>query len=264
MSALPSLFISHGSPDTVISDTKARAFLLNYADNLPKPDAIVVVSAHFEAGGVAVSGDEKPVTIHDFGGFSPQLYQIQYPAPGSTLLAEEIVETLRAKGFASGVVFNRGFDHGTWTPLLLMYPSADVPVVQVSVDPHAGPEHHYRLGLALSGLRERNILVIGSGSFTHNLHKAFAAMRKGNRFACAEDWVTQFVGWMGDKLVHGDIDALLAYRKKAPYGVENHPTDEHLMPLYAAMGAAGEAWKAECIHNSMEFGVLSMDAYAFH
>ncbi len=264
MTALPSLFISHGSPDTVISDTKARDFLLRYAGQIPKPDAIVVVSAHFEAGGVAVSGDAQPETIHDFGGFAPELYQIEYPAPGAPQLAQEISDILRENGFASGVVTNRGFDHGTWTPLTLMYPDADIPVVQISVDPHAGPVHHYRLGQAISRLRDRNILVIGSGSFTHNLREAFAAMRRGNRFGETAEWVTQFVDWMDEKLATRDTDALLAYRQKAPYGVENHPTEEHLLPLYAAMGAAGEDWKAERIHDSTEFGVLSMDAYCFH
>ncbi|MBW8636432.1 dioxygenase [Hoeflea sp. WL0058] len=263
MASIPSLFLSHGAPDTVIADTKARAFLASYSASLPRPEAIVVVSAHFEAGGVAISGDERPVTIHDFGGFAPELHEIRYPAPGSPDLAREIAELLLAEGMAAGVIRDRGFDHGVWTPLLLMYPAADIPVVQVSVDPHAGPDHHYCLGLALSPLRTRNILVIGSGSFTHNLRKAFAAMRTGERFCEPKDWVMQFILWMEEKLAAQDIDALLDYRRQAPFSVKNHPTEEHLMPLYAAIGAGGAKWSATKIHSSTEFGVLSMDAYAF-
>ncbi|MEX3009476.1 class III extradiol ring-cleavage dioxygenase [Hoeflea sp. TYP-13] len=264
MSVLSSLFISHGSPDIVITDTAARAFLQEFADRGPRPEAIVVVSAHFEAGGVAITGDEHPCTVHDFGGFAPELYKMKYSAPGSPALADRLACMLRNAGLPAGVICDQGFDHGTWAPLSLMYPKADIPVVQVSVDPHAGPLHHYRLGQALEPVRKDKVLVMGSGSMTHNLKKAFAALRCGERNAATPPWVVQFVDWMDSKIRSGDMDALLAYRDRAPFAVENHPTEEHLLPLFCAIGAAGENWSARRLHSSCDFGVLSMDAYAFN
>ena len=261
---LPSLFISHGSPDTAIADTAARAFLERYAASLPRPKAIVVASAHFEvSGGVAVSHDARPETIHDFGGFAPELYDITYPAPGDPVLAERIAGDLNRAGFVSRPVDGRGFDHGTWVPLSLLYPEADIPVVQVSVDPEKGPKHHLRLGRALAHLREEGMLVIGSGSFTHNLREAFAALRAGRRQIDMPEWVSSFVAWMDGRIDAGDEPSLIAYRNEAPNAERNHPTEEHLMPLYVAIGAAGADWRAIKIHESHEFGALSMDAFAF-
>jgi len=261
---LPSLFISHGSPDTVIANTAATDFMKRYAASLPRPKAIVVASAHFEVqGGVATTHDPKPETIHDFGGFAEELYQIRYPASGDPELAERIARELEAEGFYARAVDGRGFDHGTWVPLKLLYPDADIPVVQVSVDPSKGPEHHLRLGRALARLRAEDILVIGSGSFTHNLREAFTALRAGKREVDMPSWVSEFVRWMDEHIAAADEIALLRYRTMAPHARENHPTEEHLMPLYVAIGAAGPKWKAEKIHESHEFGVLSMDAFAF-
>lgn len=262
--AFPALFISHGSPDTVIADTQAAAWLSQMAGDLPRPRAIVVASAHFEvSGGVAVSADPKPETIHDFGGFAPELYRMQYPAPGEPDLARRIADDLEAAGFDARSVDKRGFDHGVWVPLKLAYPDADIPVVSVSVDPDKGPEYHFRLGLALAGLGGEGVLVIGSGSFTHNLGEAFKALRSGRRSIDVPGWVQQFTGWMNDRLAANDVDALLDYRKAAPFAVENHPTDEHLLPLYVAMGAGGEGGKARLVHDSAEFGVLAMTMWRF-
>ena len=263
MTTLPSLFISHGSPDIAIANTEAHAFLKAYAHDMPRPDAIIVVSAHFECGGVAVTGDAQPVTVHDFGGFEPKLFDIQYNAPGCPSLAERVACLMHGNGLAAGVVDNHGFDHGTWVPLCLMYPDADIPVVQVSIHPQAGPEHHHKLGRALAPLRKENILVIGSGSMTHNLKEAISALRDGDRQAAMPPWVSQFVDWMQDKIEAADESALLAYRDRAPFAVKNHPTDEHLMPLFSAIGAAGNGWSANKLHGSSDFGVLAMDAYAF-
>ncbi|PWW04447.1 4,5-DOPA dioxygenase extradiol [Hoeflea marina] len=262
--AMPSLFISHGSPDTAIADTSAAAFLRRAAGDLPRPKAIVVVSAHFEvSGGTAVLADAKPQTVHDFGGFQQELYEMQYPAPGDPGLATAIVDSLVAQGFHSQPVSGHGFDHGVWVPLKLMYPDADIPVVAVSVDPRAGPDYHLRLGHALAGLGRQGVLVIGSGSFTHNLREAFVALRQGNRDPAVQPWVTDFVDWMNGRLAAGDSTALLDYRRQAPFAERNHPTDEHLLPLYAAMGAAGEAFIARQLHDSNEFGVLSMAMWRF-
>lgn len=261
---LPALFISHGSPDTAIADTEAAAWLRQMARDLPRPRAIVVASAHFEvSGGVVVSADPKPETIHDFGGFAPELYAMQYPAPGEPQLARRIVGDLQKAGFIARAADKRGFDHGVWVPLKLAYPDADIPVVSVSVDPDKGPEHHFRLGQALAGLGAEGVLVIGSGSFTHNLGEAFKLLRKGTRVAEVPDWVENFSSWMNERLAASDVEALLDYRRAAPYAVENHPTDEHLLPLYVAMGAAGEHGTARLVHDSAEFGVLAMTMWRF-
>lgn len=261
---LPALFLSHGSPDTAIADTEAAAWLRQMAADLPRPRAIVVVSAHFEvSGGVAVSADPDPETIHDFGGFAPELYAMQYPAPGEPELARRIAGDLEAAGFAARAVDKRGFDHGVWVPLKLAYPDADIPVVSVSVDPNQGPDHHFRLGQALTGLGTDGVLVIGSGSFTHNLGEAFKLLRKGTRVAEVPEWVERFTSWMNQRLAANDVAALLDYRRAAPFAVENHPTDEHLLPLYVAMGAAGENGTARLVHDSAEFGVLAMTMWRF-
>ena len=264
MSTLPSLFVSHGSPDTAIAATAARTFFETYASHLPRPKAIVVASAHFEvSGGVAVTHDAVPETIHDFGGFAAELYEIQYPAKGDPALAERIAGDLAKAGFVARPVDGRGFDHGAWVPLKLLYPAADIPVVEVSIDPALGPRHHIDLGRALGPLREEDILVVGSGSFTHNLREAFAALRAGQRRTAMPEHVASFIEWMDSRIEAADEAALLDYRHEAPHAERNHPTDEHLMPLYVAIGAAGPDWRARKIHESHEFGVLSMDAFAF-
>ncbi|MCB8837491.1 dioxygenase [Aurantimonas sp. VKM B-3413] len=265
MPSMPTLFISHGSPDIALAETPATSFLKELRHSLPRPRAIVVASAHFEAeGGVAVSGDAAPETIHDFGGFAPELYELAYPAPGDPSLAEEIAAAVRGSGLRTSVMTRRGFDHGAWVPLLLAFPEADIPVVQVSVDPSHGPDHHLKLGEALSFLRERDVLLVGSGSLTHNLRAAFGHLRAGVRDADTPAWVTDFAAWMTDRLVSGDRAALADYRLRAPHALENHPTDEHLMPLYVALGAAGEGARAERLHESRDYGVLAMEAFAFH
>ncbi|MDP3525210.1 MAG: class III extradiol ring-cleavage dioxygenase, partial [Hoeflea sp.] len=153
--------------------------------------------------------------------------------------------------------------HGVWVPLKLIYPDADIPVVSVSVDPAKGPEHHFRLGQALAGLGAQGVLVIGSGSFTHNLGEAFKALRSGQRELDAPAWVAEFTAWMGERLAANDVAALLDYRRTAPFAERNHPTDEHLLPLYVAMGAAGAAGRASLVHDSADFGVLAMSMWRF-
>lgn len=264
MPTLPTLFVSHGAPDVAIAETEANRFLRTLGAELPKPAAIVVASAHFEATGrVLVTADEAPETIHDFGGFDPRLREMRYRAPGDPALARRIAGILGDRGFDAEPVTERGYDHGTWVPLALAFPDADIPVVQVSIDPAQGPAHHLALGEALSPLRGENVLVVGSGSFTHNLREAFAHVRSGERGAATPDWVNAFAEWMSERLVSADRSALVEYRSRAPFARENHPTDEHLMPLYVALGAAGPTAHARRLHDSRDFGVLSMAAFAF-
>ena len=259
----PSLFISHGAPNLVLDANPASAFLRNYAESLSPPDAIVVASAHFASDSPAVSADAKPEMIYDFGGFEPELYEMVYPAPGNPELASGIVEKLRDAGFEAAPMTGRGYDHGTWVPLMLLFPQARIPVVQVSVQPNRSPEHHYRMGAALRDLYRDNVLVIGSGSLTHNLQVLFSNGMDKN--AETPEWVHAFADWMHERVAAGDIDELLDYRDRAPYAKENHPTDEHLLPFFVAAGAGRSGGKnGERVHASNAFGVLAMDAYAFH
>src|SRR5262245_47654403 len=255
---LPALFISHGSPKLLIDDTAARDFLRGYAATLPKPRAIVIASAHFGTSRPAVVGDAKPGMIYDFGGM-PELRKLVYPAPVDPQVAIKIAGLWQAAGFEPAVVTGYGYDHGTWVPLMLLYPEADVPVVQISVQPHLGPAHHLALGKALTSMLDENFLVVGSGSMTHNLHEFYSSGLPGD--APALPWVSEFTDWVHDKIETGASDDLLNYRKLAPHAVDNHPTDEHLMPLFIAIGA-GES-KGQRIHSSTRSGVISMDTYAF-
>ncbi len=260
MAELPVLFISHGAPNLVLHPTPAHDFLMELGKKLPKPKAILVISAHFTTQQAALTGDATPTTIYDFGGFEPELYQMTYRAPGSLQLATEIAARLKSFGVPANIVRNRGFDHGTWVPLKLMWPDADIPVVQLSVQPNAGPDHHLAIGKAIAGLADEGILIIGSGALTHNLHELF-----GNNYVLsspAPDWVTEFGEWMRDHVERGDTGALLDYRRLAPFGKENHPTEEHLLPLFSALGAAGERM-GKRIHSSEQYGVLMMDVYRF-
>lgn len=259
----PSLFVSHGAPNLVIDTLPATEFLKAYGSTLDTPRAIVVVSAHFEAEQPLVSSDPTPGMIYDFGGFEPELRELIYPAPGEPELAERIVRMLRQAGLDAKATHNRGYDHGTWVPLMLLFPDAKVPVVQLSVSPEKSPEHHYKLGEALRVLGDEDILIIGSGSLTHNLHAFF---RGGyEKSATPPDWVEEFAAWMHDRVAAGAIDELLDYRSRAPFAVENHPTDEHLLPFFVAAGASLSGGSAgERVHTSSAFGVLAMDAYTFH
>lgn len=260
MTRLPTLFISHGSPMLAIEDSPARQFLLTLGKNLPRPKAIVVASAHWEStSGPAVSLAAQPKTIHDFGGFPAELFAIQYPAPGAPEIAARAGELLEQAGFSVRRNVNRGLDHGAWVPLRLMYPEADIPVTQISVLSDASPAEHERMGKALITLRGEDILIIGSGSLTHNLYE----LRGHAIDASPPAWVSDFGTWMMTRLHENDKGALLDYRQQAPFAARNHPTEEHLLPLFVAMGAAGEEAKAERLHASYEYGVLAMDVYAF-
>ena len=260
MSTLPTLFLSHGSPMLALQDSPARRFLQGLGKTLPRPQAILAVSAHWETrGGPAVSLAEQPETIHDFGGFPRALFEMQYPAPGAPAAATRAAALLSEHGIAAGRSAQRGLDHGAWVPLTLMYPEADIPVAQLSVVHGASPAEHERIGRALAALRSEGVLVVGSGSLTHNLYE----YRGQGIDAPVPQWVSEFEAWMKARLEGSERAALLDYRRAAPFAAQNHPTEEHLLPLYVAMGAAGPDARATQLHASFEHGVLAMDAYAF-
>lgn len=261
MSPLPTIFVSHGSPMLALQDSPARRFLQGLGVSLPRPKAIIVVSAHWETtGNPAVSLAAQPATIHDFGGFPQALFDISYQAPGAPELAEHAASLFEAAGIPVGRSAQRGLDHGAWVPLSLMYPDADLPVMQISLVRGAGPATHAKLGQALAQLRHEGVLVIGSGSLTHNLYE----FRGQPVDAPALRWVSEFESWMRERLETNDSAALLDYRNRAPSARQNHPSEEHLLPLFVAIGAAGAGAKAQLLHSSIEHGVLAMDAYAFN
>jgi len=259
---LPTLFVSHGAPNVTLFDTPARRFLSGLADHLPvRPRAILVVSAHWETDEPAVSAPLVNETIHDFGGFEPELYQVRYRAPGAPDLAARVDALLGHAGLRSAVDRRRGLDHGAWVPLSLAFPEADVPVAQLSVQSRLGPAHHLAVGRALAPLREEGILVMGSGSFTHDLSEYLAYRQLID--APEPAWVSDFADWFDQALAQGRMSDLLAYRRLAPYAEKNHPTEEHLLPLFVALGAAGERASVERMHASTTHGVLRMDVYGF-
>jgi 4,5-DOPA dioxygenase extradiol len=256
---MPSLFLSHGAPTLPLTDTPARTFLKQLGGKLQRPKAILVVSAHWETTVPTVNAVERNDTIHDFGGFPRALYELQYPAAGSATVAARVCELLGASDIDCRVDHRRGLDHGAWVPLLLAYPHADIPVVQLSVQPHLGTGHHLALGRALAPLRQEGILIIGSGSLTHDLSE----FRGHGPNDPAPDWVNSFADWMDASLATGATDDLLKYRQLAPFAKKNHPTEEHLLPLYAALGAAGSRPRVERLHASCTYSILRMDVYSF-
>lgn len=229
------------------------------AASLPRPQAILVASAHWETEWPMLTGGERPATIHDFSGFPPDLYRLRYDATGSPALAARAAALLKAAEVTATVNGCRGLDHGAWVPLRWMYPAADVPVVQLSVQPGLGAAHHLRVGAALAGLREEGVLVIGSGHVTHNLRDGMRQRDDGR----PAPYAVAFAAWLGERLARGERDALLAWREQAPDAQRAHPTTEHFLPLFIALGAAGAAAQATRCYSAIEAGVLSMDAYRF-
>ena len=256
---LPALFLSHGSPMLAIEASAAGCFLDGLGDALPRPRAIVVASAHFTTDRPMLGGHPQPHTVHDFGGFPEPLYQLQYPAPGLPGLAEDIAARLAEAGLPATVRPGHGLDHGVWVPLRRMYPDADIPVVPLSVMPHAGAAQHHAIGRAIAGLRDEGVLVIGSGGFVHNL----GDLDWERPDAPLAPWALEFSDWMRAALLARDWAALLDWQLRAPHARHAHPTVEHLMPLFVALGAAGEEPDVRAIHRSHEFGSLGLDAFAF-
>lgn len=259
MTSPPSLYISHGSPMTALHPGLTGTRLADLAAALPRPQAIVMASAHWLTRSPRVGSAPAPETIHDFGGFPAPLYQLRYPAPGAPELAVRVAGLLEHAGLNATLDPVRGLDHGAWVPLRLLYPQADIPVTTLSIQPELGPAHHFAVGRALASLRDEGVLVIGSGSITHNLHDLGA----GYSDARQAPYVKPFIDWIEQKLAMGDLDALLDYRRQAPFAERAHPTDEHLLPLFVALGAAGEKVHAQRIDAGIDMGLLAMDIYRF-
>ena len=255
----PAVFVSHGAPTLPIEASPARDFLAGLGKTLGKPKAILVVSAHWEGSEAAVSAAAQPETIHDFFGFPQELYRMAYPAPGAPELASRVSKLLGAIGIATHLHPTRGLDHGAWVPLLLMYPDADIPVTQLTVQPPLGTRHHFELGEALRPLRDDGMLILGSGGATHNLYE----FGRHRRDAPPPAWVTGFQEWLGSTVESGKTDDFLHYRERGPDAARNHPSEEHFLPIFVAAGAGDPGVAGRRIHRSHTFGILAMDAYRF-
>ena len=253
------IFVSHGAPTLSLEASPAREFLSGLGNTLGKPEAILVVSAHWENSEAAVSAMARPETIHDFYGFPQKLYRLAYPAPGAPELASRVSTLLGGKGIAAHLHPTRGLDHGAWVPLLLMYPDAGIPVTQLTVQPSLGTEHHFHLGEALRPLRDEGVLILGSGGATHNLHE----FGRHRRDAPPPAWVTGFQEWLAHAVESSNTDDFLHYRERGPEAARNHPSEEHFLPIFAAAGAGSPHVAGRRIHRSHTFGILAMDAYRF-
>ena len=257
--ALPSLFVSHGAPLLAVAPGRAGNCLAALGAQLPRPAAIVVVSAHWETRRPAVTAVAQPVTIHDFHGFPAALYELRYPAPGAPGLAARVAQALETAGLETDLDPVRGLDHGAWVPLLLMFPNADVPVLQVSVQPGATPEHHWAVGRALAPLCRQGVLVMGSGSITHNLGDAHPEAEDTGEAAYSRE----FREWIAGAVAAGDTARVLRWAREAPHARRAHPTDEHFVPLLVAMAAGADGARHERLHAGVTFGVVGMDHYLF-
>lgn len=254
---LPSIFVSHGSPMLILEDVPARAFLVSLSSRLQRPKAIVAISGHDIAQTPAVGASATHEAVHDFYGFPRALYELRYEPPGDGTLAREVASRLAGAGIDATIREEPGIDHGIWAPLKLMYPHADIAVVPLALAGSMDASLHIAMGRALAPLRDEGVLVMGSGSFTHNLRE----MQHDG--APTPAYVGEFRNWIANALEHHDDEALSNWRTRAPHAARAHPTPEHFEPLLVAYGAGGEAPRVEHLHSSEQYGALAMDAFAF-
>lgn len=256
MSRAPSLFISHGSPMFALEPGELGPHLHQLGAALPELAAIVVVSPHWQTREVRVGATAQPETIHDFGGFPEPLYALHYEPPGAPDLAADIVRMLADAGVPATLDAQRGLDHGAWVPLRYLKPAADIPVLQVSLPVRMDTRGALALGRALAPLRERGVLVVGSGSLTHNLYEFRSHIRD-------PEYAQAFADWVAEALSRRDEAALVDYRSRAPHAERAHPTEEHYLPLLVALGASAPDEASTRIPGGMTYGVLSMDSFGF-
>ncbi len=263
---LPTLFISHGAPTYAFEPGVAGAQLTALGLALPKPEAVLVISPHWMTRGLQVAGTSQPQTMHDFGGFAPALSRIQYQAPGAPTWARRTAAVLQAAGYGCEVDFQRGLDHGAWVPLRFLYPNADVPVYQMSM-PHAlDGLSALALGASLACLADEGVLIIGSGSLTHNLHEfQMDAVDRATDQAdpSCTSYVPAFVGWVREQVERGDHATLARALELAPHAARAHPTPDHFLPLLVAAGAANHRVPVTVLDGGVTHRVLAMESYVF-
>lgn len=253
----PVLFVSHGAPTFALDPGRPGA-LLNELGTQIKPRAIVVASPHWMTrGGIAVTASQRPETIHDFGGFPAALYQLQYPVPGEPFLAAQVAARLNAAGLDAHLDAQRGLDHGAWVPLMHLFPDADIPTIQVSMPATLSTEGAWKMGEVLAPLAAEGVLILASGSLTHNLYEIRFNDTRGDAAAQA------FVDWARQAVTTHDRAALVDYLRVAPNAQRAHPSSDHYLPLLVAAGAAGAQAPVKVLDGGMQHGVLSMESYLF-
>lgn len=266
MNTFTPLFLSHGSPMTALEPREAGAFMQRLGTAIRQhqgtPRAVLVASAHSLTREPVLLAARQHQAIYDFGGFDPRLNELRYDAPGAPALAERVAQLVAAAGLPVHTVNESGLDHGIWTPLRFMFPQADIPVLPLAWPPQWSTQQLFQLGQALAPLAQEGVLIVGSGSITHNLRRVFAGVGLHPPDGPATPESTAFRDWFAQRGQLADWPALLDYRSQAPFAALMHPTDEHLLPFFIAAGAGGPA-PAVRLHSSLVFGDLGMDAYGF-
>jgi 4,5-DOPA dioxygenase extradiol len=253
----PVLFISHGAPTFAIEPGTLSPQLQRLGQQLPGIRAVLVVSPHWQTRGVKVLTTASPETVHDFGGFPTSLYELRYPAAGQPELAKEGARLLEAAGFSTDVDARRGLDHGAWVPLYHLLPQANVPVFQVSMPLNLTTQSAFQLGQALAPLRQQGVLIMTSGSMTHNLNEFRQSAIHPQAYA------QEFAKWVKVAVLANAIQPIIQYRTEAPHAQRAHPTEEHFLPLLVALGAQGPGDTPQWIDGGITHGVLSMDSYVW-
>jgi 4,5-DOPA dioxygenase extradiol len=253
----PLFFISHGAPTFALEPGKLGPQLKTLGAQLQGLRAVLVVSPHWQTRGISVSSTAAPETIYDFGGFPSALYDLQYPAPGAPDIAEQTAQLLTDAGYATNTDKFRGLDHGAWVPLFHLLPDAQIPVFQVSMPYDLTTEQAVQLGRTLAPLRAEGVLIVTSGSMTHNLGE----FRRG--VAAGDHYVEEFSNWVKTAVLANAVQPVIRYRSEAPHAERAHPTEEHFLPLLVALGAQGEGEAAQLINGGIEHGMLSMDSFVW-
>lgn len=257
-SRMPVVFVGHGSPMNAIEDNIWSRGHRSLAKLIPPPKALLAISAHWYVGGTYVMDNERPKTIHDFSGFPPQLYEIEYPAPGDAALARRVVELIGDSRAA--LRSDWGLDHGTWSVLLRMYPKADLPVVQLSINEQLMPADHFAIGRTLAPLRDEGILIMGSGNITHNLRHAMMSYRKGD--LSTPVWATGFDADIARAIEQHDTE-FLVHAVETDNGRMSQPTLDHYLPLLYSVGATDKNDSVQFPITGFDMGSLSMRSVIF-
>ena len=253
----PVLFTSHGAPTFAIEPGLLGPLLQTLGTQLPELKAVLVVSPHWQTKDVRVSSTALPETVHDFGGFPSSLYALRYPVAGQPELAVEAARLLNAAGFAAACDERRGLDHGAWVPLMHLLPQAKVPVFQVSMPLNLSTGTAFKLGQALAPLRDQGVLIVASGSMTHNLYD----YRQSG--AQPAPYAEEFAAWARAAVLAKGFKHLLDYRAEAPHAERAHPSEEHFLPLLIALGASTEADEVSVLQGGISNGALSMESYVW-
>lgn len=255
---VPALFVAHGSPALAVENNAYTRFLEELGSRLPRPRGIVVFSAHWDSPDQCVDVDEQHSTLYDFYGFPEEMYTIEYPAPGDPEIHNEVLNLFKLHNLHARPVQNRGLDHGVWVFLHHMYPNADIPIIPLSIDSRRSPKEQYIIGCMLSSLREKGVMIVGSGGLVHNLRR----LCKNEE---PESWATDFDDWIGEQLQTWNLKQLFDYRKKAPFAEEAVPSyaKEHFAPLFYAMGATDNDRRAEKLFQTYDHGCLSLNCWLF-